>query len=43
MPYTVIKDFPNPGKMDNFVKDFQGPVARQCVRSHLSLYVSPSL
>jgi len=25
-PYSVFKDFPGPGKMENFVKDFQGPV-----------------
>jgi len=27
MPYSVFKDFPVPGKIDTFYKDFQGPMA----------------
>jgi len=37
-PYSVFKDFPGPGKMTTFFKDFQGPVAtlykcKQCFYS----------
>ena len=30
-PYFAFKYFPGPGEMDNFLKDFQGSVATQCI------------
>jgi len=32
-PYSVFKDFPGPGKLDTFFKDFQGHVATLIISS----------